>query len=79
MLHLAATPDTDDTFCPLEDQALREVVAATYLGGPLLPTVQAAVVHAKMVYGQNWKAEARKYLGEFGIHAVSTQALMHLA
>jgi hypothetical protein len=79
MLHLAATPDTEDTFCPLEDQALREVVAATYLGGPLLPTVQAAVVHAKMVRGENWKAEAHRLLGEFGAQSVSTQALMHRA
>jgi hypothetical protein len=64
-LHLA-TPDTPDTYDAAEDAALRAVVAATHLGGPLLPTVQSAVVHARMVHNQNWSAEAFALLEEFG-------------
>lgn len=78
-MHLATTPDnnelrinysftpTPDTYCPQEAAALREVVAETHLGGDLLPTVQAAVVHAKMVRQQNWTAEAHELLAAFGL------------
>jgi hypothetical protein len=55
-----------DTYCPEEAAALLAVVAATHLGGPLLPTVQSAVVHAKMVHQQNWTSEAHKLLADFG-------------
>lgn len=64
-MHLALTPDTEDTFDATEDQALRAVVAATHLGGPLLPTVQSAMVYAKMVHGQNWYRESLNLLAEF--------------
>lgn len=65
-INYSFTPEPD-TYCPQEAAALREVVAATHLGGPLLPTVQSAVVHAKMVHQQNWTAEAHELLAAFGL------------
>lgn len=89
-MHLATTTDpaplrisyslapAADTYCPKEAAALRQVVAETHLGGPLLPTVQSAVVLAKMTREENWTCEALALLEEFGA-APASAALMHLA
>lgn len=62
-LAISRTPSAD-TFDAREYSDLCEVVAATHLGGDLLPTVQAAVTGAKLSRGETWTAEAQKFLSE---------------
>lgn len=61
------TEPCPDTFDAREYDELKETVQATYLGGDLLPTVQVAVTTARMTRGENWNAEARRLLCEFGV------------